>query len=159
MSEPAARTPAECAYAAGMVDGNGTIAIFNYRAKGPLGVWRDRYKLDVLVYNSNEPALTWLCARFGGRVNRVHRQLDDDPCHKLGYAWATGWQAGARMLRQVRPYLLIKATLADLYLEFASTSKRWGSPGVPLAVEERRAAISAQMKLLNTKGKGIALDA
>jgi len=143
----------ECAYLAGLIDGEGSISIFasSSTTKGKVYF---RYRLILLVYNTNQECLQWIKTRFGGCVRLVSRERNiSDLTRKPYYVWETGWQHAADILRRVIPYMVIKEKQASLFLEFASTCKKWGRSGVPFEIINRRNEIAETMKGLNKRGR------
>lgn len=99
------RSVAVRAYIAGIIDGEGCISRTNSRrGEGPT-FWR------VTVSMTYKPVIDWL-GSFGGKVypNSVGRPANLKP----QYAWIVGRHSCVLvLLAAVRPYLTVKAELAD----------------------------------------------
>ena len=102
---------------AAFIDGEGTIGI--YRAKR--GANRSGYRL--------QPALTMNNTHFGvlqrlqemcGNGRLLQQTNPAKPHHKTGYALRLYPQQIRHVLPQVRPFLIVKASQADVVLEFLS---------------------------------------
>lgn len=140
-------TSEQLAYMAGMIDGEGSISIFDSRSKTKGKVYF-RNRLILSVYNTNEEVVLWMQMNFGGRVRVKKRVRKDKPC----FVWETGWQHARAVLEAVLPYLIIKKSRAELFVEFAKTSKRTGRALIPVEVVSRRKEIVDEMGKLNARG-------
>lgn len=101
-----AAVPGDIMYLAGLLDGEGHIAIQN--KKHPCG------RIEIKM---TDPApLQWCLSKFGGNLNGPHPKGDG---HKDSFTWNTA-QADtvARILAQVRPHLKVKGSAADSVLDF-----------------------------------------
>ena len=143
---------AELGYLAGMIDGEGSISIF-------ISTANNRLRLILTVYNTNLPCLRWIQERFGGRVRLVKRARMK---WKNNYVWETGWQHAANVLREVLPFMIIKRSHAELFIQCAATMSRKNHCGrnrtVPKHITDVRVAIVEQLKSLNRRGSTDALD-
>jgi hypothetical protein len=142
-------SPAQAAYIAAMIDGEGSIQISR---TPPSGVWKNtHYQLFVSVYNTNL---------------RVHRYLErvwpgfkviltdhGDEVSKDSYAWRGQSSNAYLLLLQVRPYLVIKGVHADTAIRFQEGVRKCPR-GYPLTMRERyrRERLFTVMKRLNRKG-------
>jgi hypothetical protein len=141
----------DLAYLAGVIDGDGTIVIGKTRSRAKSGIFYPRYDLRVAVYNTDERLMLWIEERFGGHVYTVRRNKPL-PNRRVAYKWTLGQRQAAILLKQVRPYLVIKAAQSDLALKFqeskmSANAGRKG--GVPAEIEAQRAEWMLGMKLLN----------
>lgn len=110
-------TDTECAWAAGIIDGEGCLTI---RAREPVkpGTWSVSHSLFLKVTMGHKPTVERLAEMFG--VGSVHMQ--DSRGERLNASW-TWWVASRKahvVLLAVRPYLVTKAHEADIGLEFLS---------------------------------------
>lgn len=109
-------TEVEKAYLAGIIDGEGCIGAAELRDKRPgrgVGVM---FTVFVSMCD-REPAD--LCAEIYGGHIRERKPLK---AHwKLVYTWQAYGEIGARLLRDVLPYLRIKRGQAEAYLEARDT--------------------------------------
>lgn len=98
-----------CAYAAGLFDGEGHIAI-SYRTRGTRIVFG--YRLDIA--NVNRTMLQRIQEWFGGNITLNKR-------NRVYYLLLAGDTADA-FLVSIRPYLIAKADEADIAIEFRRTA-------------------------------------
>ena len=143
-------TEADRAYVAGLVDGEGTICVFQSYTQGS-----NHFILRTSVYNTYEPVLHWVKGKFGGRVRPVQRKIRVEG-HQQGYIWEGGAQQSANMLRVIRRYMIIKATQADLFLELADihSGKPFGR-GKPPEILHRQYEICQEIGKLNRPNKEV----
>lgn len=120
-------TVAQAAYLAGIIDGEGYIGITRSKtsvsAKGcKRGV---SYRLLVCVKMVNPSALYFAQDVTGlGRVkNGTPRQ---NPKHRNVFTWEVWSRQAASMLKQLKPYLLVKAEQADCAIRFQSIMRMGG---------------------------------
>lgn len=111
----------DCAYLAGLIDGEGTIIIRTVRHR--------YYSLLLAVYNTNAPVLDWIATTFGATKSAVYRNHQREG-RVPGYAWTAQSFRAYHVLRATLPYLQIKKEQALLGIEFqeASSSRyrhRW----------------------------------
>lgn len=104
-------SPAELAYAAGIIDGEGTIGIRPRRD-------RRTYSIGVRVAMCEWEAIAFLYQRFGGHINQVKRR--DRDRHRLQITWGLAARQAARFCELILPYLLVKNRQAANALELQS---------------------------------------
>lgn len=122
------------AYLAGFFDGEGSITI----------VVRS---LRVNIAQVNPRPLMMLRNRFGGQIAFVKRS-DKNPRHRDIHVLNITSYLAAEMLRQLRPYLIVKADQADLAIEYQARMHT----GVATAEENGyREWAKVRMTELNTK--------
>lgn len=98
-------TVADAAYVAGFLDGEGSILLYK----------RNPTALRVCFANTNLDVLDWLRTTCGAGHITSHRGTDK---HKAGHLYLLNSDPACYLLEQIRPYLRIKATQADLAIEF-----------------------------------------
>lgn len=108
-------TRLDCAYAAGIFDGEGCCGISKARHRRRDGSWGGPYYEAFLVVSTSErPLAEWLQQRWGGAINRrrqgVRAVLQET---KPQYVWTLGPSAAEGFLLDVLPYLRIKLAQAD----------------------------------------------
>lgn len=111
-SEARQMSPTEAAYLAGLVDGEGHVAIYGGYGKTD----RHAYRVRLEVTNTAVPLLEWCVTATG--VGKLIRQGEPGPKQKQVYSWPIGAENAYAVLQQVRPYLVIKADRADLVMAF-----------------------------------------
>lgn len=143
----------DAAYAAGMLDGEGSIDMKRNRQK--LG----NYNLRVAVVNTNREVLEWFQPRFGGKVSPHSGKEALEKGWKPSWAWwLTDRKNMERFLTTVFPYLIIKRKRAQLALGYmVATETEYGKRHCrrrPLSEAERafRGRVWAVFKSLNQRG-------
>jgi hypothetical protein len=120
MIEP---TKEDCAYAAGFFDGEGTVFIAEDRgrkeARGPI------YNMRVLASQVDPAPIHWLQSKWGGTVTR----RPGSESRQANWVWNCFAQKAAAFLRDVRPYLKVKADEADIAIEFQESVFNPGARG------------------------------
>ncbi len=126
------------AYLAGVFDGEGTIGVIP--SMGKLGYV---HFLDIQVVNKDYRLLALLQATFGGSI-----WFNESA--KATHSWKATSKDAVKSLLLMRPYLLSKATQADLAIDFEvlkqATKYRedgvdhWRQEGVPLEIQAQRHA-------------------
>lgn len=104
--------PAEQAYIAGIVDGEGTVTIarrYNRRLN------KTYYQPLLVINNTSTRLRDWLASR--GFSSRLYTSTSGSPCWKL----CTGGLAVQQPLLALLPYLVIKAPQAQLVIEYCQT--------------------------------------
>lgn len=97
------------AYTAGIVDGEGCVAIAVYITKDS----RTNYRLVVDVANTYKVVIAWLHETFGGSISFTALN-NRRPC----WIWHIGGRKASLFLESIRPFLRVKALQADLAVEF-----------------------------------------
>jgi hypothetical protein len=112
------------AWVAGMLDGEGSLAIKRITRKLSGGRKRINYQLWVVVGMAEKPAnvkaIDLLHKTFGGNVCR-YTPKKIKPNHYPKIAWTVVSQQALNCLKLVRPYLVIKKPNADLLIDFQET--------------------------------------
>ncbi|MBI4672194.1 MAG: LAGLIDADG family homing endonuclease [Chloroflexi bacterium] len=114
-------TETELAYAAGIVDGEGSVSLIRSRPT--------RFPSpQVSVCSTDRELVEWFKARFGGTIVRKRKRL---PHHSDAYDWKLIDRNALRFLALVRPYLTIQRKIAradlllDLYLAATPRNGRY----------------------------------
>ena len=100
-------TELECAYTAGLIDGEGWIGI--QQSKNYYGI-----AVDVGMAEKAKPLLDEMATKFGGKVTKFRNQTDK---WATAYRWRTFGATAATLLLAIRPYLSLKPQQADIALE------------------------------------------
>ena len=106
------------AYAAGIVDGEGSIQITRTKRKDS----RNGVALEfrVLVGNTKEWLCQWFKMQFGGSVSFWKPQKANwNPC----YVWQVRGDKAVDFLNLILPYLQLKAEQANLGIQFQKEKK------------------------------------
>ena len=114
---------AEAAYAAGILDGEGSISV----TRNHTGRWPSP---QVSVASTDRELLEWLKLRFGGTITTKQPRK---PEHSLSYDWKVTDRRSLRFLQRIRPFLVIKRKicrcdlLLQTYLECTPRNGRYTS--------------------------------
>ena len=105
------------AYAAGIVDGEGSIGINST----PKHTW-----LVISVANSDPRVCVWLADRYGGKVHQDKQRIRNGKSTRIMYHWQAGAATSGKFLKVIHPYLVIKKEQADIALAFLMTKGKGG---------------------------------
>jgi len=140
----------ELAYVAGLLDGEGYIGIARMA--------RDQYKHGVnytpmvKLVSTHEPLVSYLIERFGG--NRSHRVFPSHRNSRDAFEW--GIRSRRRVLpflKQIRPWLRVKADAADVVIGLCESMGRWGCNGMSDEEFQRRTRLWEDLRRLNHRGR------
>lgn len=155
--------PLDLAYAAGIIDGEGTIGITEVRPtesrrRGGSRVRVSPYHRIYVAVTMTDPSVpSWLYATFGGSIQRLRQR---NAAHKPTTRWSCTSVGAARVCDLLLPYLKVKATQAELVSRFQherlvlARANNHGLPDDELAA--RRAAMGV---VRNLNRRGIAREA
>lgn len=94
------------AYLAGILDGEGCIRLAN----------RGKYVTpSVQVANTKYELMLWLQERYGGSIYQLKDSRDSN--RKQSWSWNIAGQKALTVIRDARPYLVLKTEQADIVLE------------------------------------------
>lgn len=142
---------ADMAYAAAMIDGEGTFSISRIRLvrNGKVVPNQYQYQLRVTISNSSPILMKWLVDKLGGtyytQVNHASKQAIANgqkyftPCYRWNLLG--GYKSIEKFILAVLPYLVIKDEQAKVALEF---TRNFEKQDVQL-----RNKLWQQMKFLN----------
>lgn len=114
-------TPTIVAYVAGIIDGEGCIGLERVKAR-KTNVGNIAVKIAVTMTDRRVPDL--LKALYGGSNIFVTRR---NPKHKPVHMWTVYSKKAETMLREIRPFLIVKAAQADLALSVRDHLKTAGA--------------------------------
>ena len=145
LNSPRVMIPTESAYWAATVDGEGSIMITTARLKDQR---RQQYRALINITNTDFHYLDVLAKMVGvgtlQKNNRTHSAWKDRGQLVLNH------EAADFVLRQIRPYLIIKGEQADIAMQFMELKRAW-SRSNDNWVEQ--SALCERMKALNARGK------
>jgi len=113
----------DVAYAAGLFDGEGHIAIVHRKAN-PAATKKNRYEryyLALTLSQNREPVIRWLQQTFGGSVKFASGKRSYDAGRYIRWDWVLSTASAAAFLRQILPHLRVKAEEAKIALKLQST--------------------------------------
>lgn len=140
--DPSTISREDLAYAAGFVDGEGSITI---EGSG------SRYELKTGVINTNEDVIKWFQEKFGGTAKPRPWGMTQHGW-KLQWTWGLSNRQAVPFLKAIRLFLKVKRMQAALGVYFMEHKKlTLGAPGSFVPEEERRwrAACRDAMRKLN----------
>lgn len=73
---------------------------------------RDAAALALMVSNTYVPLLEWVVEQTG--VGHIQNTREANERHKASYFWRCNSDAADSVIRQIRPYLIVKAEQAEL---------------------------------------------
>ena len=141
----------DAAYAAGFLDGEGTIYILLHKPGNGKAPRSPSYILTITLSQTQEGVLGWLKERWGGSVS-------SEPLRKWGrrpiWAWRVSSRKAASLLTECLPYLQIKKRAAEIAIEFQAGKRPHGGAARwlgPLTEEEigRYQTAKEQISLAN----------
>jgi hypothetical protein len=129
-------------YAAGFFDGEGSISLV---AKNVAGRATASWMLCVTVAQMNPEPLFALRDTWGGNVRGPRRHGQ--------YEWRANTAQAADFLRAIQPYVIVKADVVALALEFRDgVMQRWGGRhSLPQAEVDRRHRIRRDIMACNRR--------
>lgn len=143
----ASTSPSEVdkAYAAGFFDGEGHITIAFMSAKARTrGV---TYTMRIGASQNDLAPLLWLRDRWGGSVSQVARRT---AVGNATYRWVLCSRKAAGFIRDVYPWLKVKARRAEVALRFQDALFIPGKAGHTLEYRAMLEALRVEMTGLNT---------
>ena len=147
-------TDTDLAYAAGVIDSDGSISLARPAYPGsPRGV---RFAPRVRVTNSDRNMLHWFRERWDGHVYQRHQVGWAGPKTSASYTWDLCGQEAAIFAWQIAEFLIRKKAQAELLASYwtDATWTQWdgsGSRGMPDPEFERRDRIFFRLKELNAR--------
>lgn len=108
------------AWAAGFIDGDGFITIQNRNNKVNGKHYRGFY-LRVGVNQVQRKPLEELQRLFGGTIRERNSGSSDGFKRKQQYQWCVSTETAAECLRKIKPYVIHKADVVGMALEFQET--------------------------------------
>lgn len=135
---------AKAAYAAGIIDGEGTVGIERKQVKE-----RHSHRVYVCVGNTNADIIEWLHDNFGG--NTMYNKDRGDKNNDI-HMWQTSSSNAIDFLKFVYPYLIIKKYQAETAFRFQETIST-NKQGLNEDVLELRDMYMKVIQLLNKRGK------
>jgi hypothetical protein len=99
----------EAAYIAGIMDGEGSIFLFQARTRN------NRIAIRMSVSNTDLDLLEWIREKTG--IGSIVTKPSKNPKHKNANWWQANAEAAEHVLTQILPYLVIKREQAEIALE------------------------------------------
>lgn len=149
---PSAHTETVCAYAAGLVDGEGCIRINEGRS--PAKTWLDggsRYTALVEVANTDPRMIEFLRSRWGGHISNMRERADLN--RRAAQRWTVVSEQVLPFLDDIFPFLIVKRTQAKLvrrYQRFVQYKGRHGPEALRVLPLQQR--FYSMLRVLNRRG-------
>ncbi len=131
----------DCAYAAGILDGEGTIGV---------SIRGSSLCVMVEVWNTDSRLAKWLQERFGGMPPYV--RLNNSFCAKPLHRWALFGSASLSFLQSIQPYLVLKQQQCALCLELLTELSPGKGKRLTDNQRQRISEIHTAMRMLNKRG-------
>ncbi|MFH1726221.1 MAG: LAGLIDADG family homing endonuclease [Elusimicrobiota bacterium] len=132
------------AYLAGLIDGEGTITLTRHH--------RNQFPQPrVSISNNSLELLEWVRERLG--CGNIIRRSPRKEHHGKSYVWQVQLAGSAlKVLREIRPYLVLKRRHADLLLEdYKACTPRNGKYSPSMLAAKR--GLVGQIRRLNQTGR------
>ena len=137
----------DLAWAAGFIDGDGMISVYQRSDR------HNEFMVIIRAMNVNRIALDKLQAMFGGTVNTMHTA---EKCRPRGWKpsfyWSASHSTAELAIRWVMPFLVLKRPQAELALEARSlVGQKW----VKRSADQIRSlgSVCDRMRELNKRGQ------
>ena len=143
-------TPTELAYLAGIVDGEGNIAIAKKPARAKSGEKTSTHWNYVKISNCDIRLLNWVLSVTGrGTISQESRAYTDN--RRNHFTWIITSVAAASLLHEIYPYLVIKKDQANVVFRFRQTfsSRRSCRFGIPDWVSRERNVCYEELRRLH----------
>lgn len=143
--------PLDCAYFAGLFDGEGC---FNIRVHHPKKKPEaSHYMCRLCLTNTCKTMMDWVLETFGGNYHKRTR----DPKYKSVYHWNLSGPGMDKALICIYPYLRSKKRHAEVMMKFRSTfdPKRTSRMEIPEDIKLIRAECIQELRYLNHRGTSI----
>lgn len=115
-------------YMAGIIDGEGTIALCTYTRDKQIGT-RTYVRAEIRVVNTRFDLIKWCMANFGGRfrtdLNNRRGYGQKSQVSPLYVWWPSGRANKEKLLLGILPHLILKREQAKLMLEFLRLGSSW----------------------------------
>lgn len=149
--------PLDLAYAAGLIDGEGTIGITELKPGGKAASGRQirispSHRIYVAITMTDQVAIAWMQLTFGGHFQNLKAR---QPQHKPTFRWSLGSEAAAEFCEVISPYLKVKRQQAEIAARFYREhmgKKFQGASGLPVDELALRRKVMAEVKQLNQRG-------
>jgi hypothetical protein len=144
-------TPIQLSYIAGIVDGEGSISVYQHKKRRGKEYLDYTYGLHVSVTNTYKPVVDWLQKKTG--LGSIGSKLRDKENYKTAYTWVLQVNQIQPFLEALLPYLIIKHAQAELMLEFLTKCTSTSNMPLTESAKQLRRIICLEMAELNRQGK------
>jgi hypothetical protein len=147
---------AECAYLAGIVDGEGSIYIGAFSSNPKTNT--PHYQTNIEVSNTDKGLIEWLVNTFGARMGTYTPAQLPSNSRKTVYRWTATGERVTHLCEIMMPYLIIKKRQAEIMLKMRETYNHTGAytghqglPKVSSEILEIRKALETEMRSLHCR--------
>lgn len=143
----------DCAWTAGIIDGEGHVTITSNKRNSNNGR-RESFSISLRVSNTDIRLMQKLINIWGGKI--IHRKHTNGKGWKDCYEWIVCSFSAYDILKQIKPYLIIKQEQADLCLELQDKIITFGASKLRLVSDieyEARLNLRNQIMILNARGQ------
>jgi hypothetical protein len=137
----------DLAYAAGIVDGEGTIGITEIGARPKKGRKNPQHRIYVAVAMTDAAIPLLMSEMFGGSVNTYHYHPERN---RPQTRWSLSGKRAVLCLEALLPYLRLKNAQAELAINFQEKYLKRKRNSVLDELEERRRSVQ-EMQQLNAR--------
>ncbi len=140
-------------YAAGIIDGEGTIGIYVHSTASKKGARHPSVETVVSVTMTDKRPIKALHKKFGG--GSLYLQSNPNKNHRDAYRWSLEGPRALALLLRIRRYLLVKRKQADLAVQMLRRTVGMYRGPAPLTQKEisTRLSMAAKMRRLNRRGR------
>lgn len=130
---------------AAMIDGEGTIGIYKYS--------KHSYLVRLQVSNTSEELIDYLKEKYNRNKHGPYKQKEER--RKDVFEWKCHSKEAIRLIKQIKPYLVIKREQAQLAIRAWEDTFRinYRNREIPRYALDKREEYYQQMKKLNQIGK------
>ena len=140
----------ELAYAAGIIDGEGSISIVRIAPKR--GRVSPAFDIDISVAMTDDVAVRWLYITFGGCFSTFQPK---NLAYRKSYRWHLYGSLPDAFLKKIQPFIKVKAPQVAIALALRrsiSETRYKGSHRLNVAIVQDREKLCQEMHALNRKG-------
>lgn len=114
-------TELECAYLAGLIDGDGGFYIYEIPTTSKKGTKVINFQSYIKYCSCYEPVIKWVCDKTGCCSIRQQKPAKDRQFEKIVYYTQITGDSLTQLTKRLLPYLIIKKQHAEIMLKFRST--------------------------------------
>jgi hypothetical protein len=138
-----------CAYAAGLIDGEGSIRITSRGKSGGLTFRQGQYTLIVEMTNTDHGMIKWMREHFGGNVSYSPEKKDRNS--KAKWHWRVAADKALYCLDAIWPYIRTKKRQAQLGRRFQRYTQYAGRAVTPKR-QKLHERFYQEFRVLNKRG-------
>lgn len=149
---PTKYKPADLAYMAGIVDGEGCFYIGLIPKKSGDGYVNEHYRGLLKISNTCKSLIDWLDETFSGTCSSIHRSTSSKKYTRDVFDWIATGDRLLDICEQIHPYLLLKKRHCEIMINFRKTyTEQLGSHKVSEENLEARQLCLIEIRKLNSR--------